>query len=158
MNPLGKPRRFILRAFLLWVFMASLAFGIFRWAARLNSDLLCYLGVGYLALSTLVALIALQRCWRYTTALFLTLLVMYAGVYAVLSADGRYEPALLGLNHLGLNHVKGYAWAPARFVHNHHWNTGMMKAFLPLWFLDVRLWHPHVRPGYSGPYPINVQT
>ena len=149
MNPLGNARRFSLRALLLWVLMVSLSFGMFRWAARLDSQLLDCLGVGCLGLSAVLALIALQRCWRYATVM---LLVIYAGVYVVLSANGRYEPAVLRLNH-----VKWYSWAPAGFVHDYDWNSGMLRVFLPLWYLDVRLWHLDVRPGYSGPYPINDQ-
>lgn len=150
MNTLGKTRRFSLRALLLWVLIVSVSLSMLRWGARLDSQFLCCLGVGCLGLSSILAFIALQRCWRYTTAVFVALLVIYVGVYVVLSANGRYEPALLGLDH-----VKLYSWAPAGFVDDYRWNSGMMRAFLPLWYLDIRLWHPHVGPGYSGPYPIN---
>jgi len=151
MSRLTKTRRFSLRSLLLWVLLLSLSFALFRWSARLDSQLLFYLGLGCLGASALVAWIALQRCWRYTTAVLVTLFGIYAGVYVVLSANGRYEPGVLGIDH-----VKWYSWAPVGFVHDYRWNYPMMRTFLPLYSLDVQVWHPDVRPGYSGPYRINI--
>ena len=151
MNPSRETGRFSVRALMLWLAMLALSLGMFRWAARLDSRVLWYLGLGCLGLAVVLALIALHRCWRYTTAVFVTLLAIYAGVYLAMSANGRYEPAVIGLDH-----VKWYSWAPAGFVHDYRWNPAMESVFLPLWSLDIWLWHPHVGPGYSGPYPINA--
>lgn len=145
-----RPRRFSLRALLAWVGMASLSFGMFHWAARLDSPFLWYLGVSCFGLSAILALVALQRCWRYMIAVFAILLVTYAGVYVTLSANGRYEPAAWGLNG-----VKWYAWAPAGFVRDFAWDSRMVIAFAPLYYLDQRFWHTE-RESESGRYPINL--
>jgi hypothetical protein len=150
MNVPQDKRRFSLRATLLWIAMVSLSFGMLRWAARLDSDFLCYLGLACLALPAVLALIALQRCWRYTIPVSVTLLVTYVGVYLILSANGCYEPGTRGIDG-----VKWYSWAPVGYVRGDRWNDSMMWTFAPLYFADARLWHPHVRPGYSGPHPIN---
>jgi hypothetical protein len=139
MNTMRHTRRFSLRAFLLWVLLLSLSFGMFRWGAESNSQFVFFLGLGFLGLASVLAWVALQRCWRYTTALLTLLVAMYTGIYFVLSANGRYEPAIIGIDH-----VKWYGWAPLGFVQEGRWNATMMRAFLPLWFLDVRLCHPDV--------------
>lgn len=146
-----KTRQFGLRAALLWVALVALSLGLLRWNARIGSPVLWYFAITCLGLSAVTGLIALQRCWKYTAVAFLTLLVIYAGVYVVLSAGGHYEPAVLGAGH-----VKSYGWAPVGFVHDHRWSPTMLVTFMPLYFLDRWLWHPYVRPGYSGPYPINA--
>ena len=149
MNPLARTRRFSLRALLLWVVMVSLSFGMFQWAARFDSRLLWYLGISCLGFSAMLALIALHRCWRYTTAVFAILLATYTAVYVGLSANGRYEPAAWGLAG-----VKWYAWAPAGFVRDYAWDGRMMIAFAPLYYLDQEFWHTE-RESESGRYPIN---
>jgi hypothetical protein len=130
--------------------MVSLSFGMFHWAARLDSQFVRYLGVSCLGLSAIIALVALQRCWRYTTAVLAILLVSYTGGYVALSANGRYEPAAWGLDG-----VKWYAWAPAGFVHDFKWDGRMVIAFAPLYYLDQEFWHTE-RESESGRYPINL--
>ena len=129
--------------------MVSLSFGMFQWAATFDSQLLWYLGISCLGLSAMLALIACQRCWRYTIAVFAILLATYTAVYVALSANGRYEPAAWGLDG-----VKWYAWAPAGFVRDYAWDVRMMIAFAPLYYLDQEFWHTE-RESESGRYPIN---
>lgn len=83
----------------------------------------------------------MQKSWasKASTVLAIAnsiLLCIYVGVYAGLSANGRYEPALLGLDH-----VKLYGWAPAGFYEANQWNGTRMRAFFPLYFLDRCYWH-----------------
>lgn len=139
MNTMTNTHRFSLRALLLWLLLVSLSFGTLRWGAEFNSEFVFYLGLGCLGLASVLAWVALQRCWRYTSAVLTLLVAIYTGIYFVLSANGRYEPAAIGIDH-----VKWYGWAPLGFVQNGRWNATMMTAFLPLWFLDARLWHPDV--------------
>jgi len=136
MNPPTRTHRFSLRALLLWVVLTSLAFGMFHWAAKSDSQLLWYLGISCLGFSVMLAVIGLQRCGRYTAAVVAVLLAAYAAVYVGLSAKGRYEPAVWGLGG-----VKWYAWAPAGFVRNYAWDDRMMMTFAPLYCLDQGFWH-----------------
>ena len=82
----------------------------------------------------------------------LTLLVLYVGTYVALSLGGRYEPA-----GIGLNGVKFYAWAPRGFVTDYVWNHPLMCLYLPLYGLDIHLWHSTLagwEAEYSK-YPVN---
>ena len=76
-------------------------------------------------------------------------LLFYVGSYLYLSSRGRYEPAVIALNG-----VKAYAWAPQGFVEDFQWNATLVRAYLPLYLLDRRLWH---KQGYadSDRYPTN---
>lgn len=69
--------------------------------------------------------------------------------YLVLSLQGRYEPSAIGLNG-----VKWYQWAPSGFVTDFRWNRSMSTGFLPLHFLDTKLWHT-ADSAYSKRYPVN---
>ncbi len=69
--------------------------------------------------------------------------------YLALSLQGRYEPSAIGLNG-----VKWYRWAPRGFVTDFRWNSSMGAAFLPLHFLDTKLWHTSGR-AHSERYPVN---
>lgn len=77
------------------------------------------------------------------------LLLCYIGSYVALSLSGRYEPSAIGLNG-----VKGYGWAPTGFVRNYKWNMWLQLFYLPLWAVDMRVWHS---PGkaYTERYPID---
>jgi hypothetical protein len=91
---------------------------------------------------------------RYRTVQSLCLAVcllvcIYIGVYALLSLNGRYEPAVVGLDH-----VKWYGWAPQGFVQESQWNRSLMWIFLPLYYLDTHFWHKGEHSD-SGKYPIN---
>lgn len=79
----------------------------------------------------------------------LVLVVLYVGSYLGLSAAGRYEPASIGLNG-----VKSYGWAPHGFVTNYQWNRTLEIVYLPLFCLDISIWHTAER-AQSGRYPIN---
>ncbi len=82
-----------------------------------------------------------------------SLLLLYAGSYLVLSLQGRYEPAAIGLSG-----VKFYAWEPRGFVTIEvypKWRQLPHYAFLPLYWLDTRLWHTFDR-AYDDGYPINT--
>ena len=72
----------------------------------------------------------------------------YAGSYLVLSLEGRYEPALIGL--MG---VKTYKWAPKGFVTDFKDNPTLTIFYFPLLLLDQRCWHTSDRT-HRG-YPIN---
>jgi hypothetical protein len=82
-------------------------------------------------------------------AIALALAFLYMWTYAVLSINGRYEPAAIGLRG-----VKWYAWAPCGFYDQDcGWNRSMMTFFVPLMFVDTRLWHTP-DDALSGKYPI----
>lgn len=76
----------------------------------------------------------LSRTWIRRT--LLVLLTAYVGSYLALSVQGRFEPALIGLNG-----VKRYMWAPCGFVTDFRWNRTLLAAYMPLYLLDTRLWH-----------------
>lgn len=83
-----------------------------------------------------------------TKSLICGLAIVYVLAYSVLSAFGRYEPDVVGLNG-----VKVYAWAPLGFYDRDRpwprsldqktsgWNSYMTITFLPLWQIDFRLIH-----------------
>jgi hypothetical protein len=73
------------------------------------------------------------------------LLALYISSYVALSVGGRFEPRAIGLNG-----VKGYAWAPRGFVKDYKWNWSLVLFYLPLTALDERVWHN----GYRQ-YPVN---
>ena len=79
----------------------------------------------------------------------LVLLALYVGSYLALSANGRYEPAAIGLNG-----VKSYGWAPYGFVKNYRWNSALIRTYLPLYAIDCNFWHTCDK-ACSGRYPIN---
>ncbi len=64
------------------------------------------------------------------------LLVTYVASYLCLSAKGRYEPMVFGLNH-----VKWYDWIPHGFMENGEFNRPVAIGYYPLWQLDRRFWH-----------------
>jgi hypothetical protein len=85
-----------------------------------------------------------------------SLLIVYVGIYAILSQLGAYEPAAIGLNG-----VKWYAWGP-RGCYDRSVKTRLgararrylMLTFAPLWWLDQECWHTE-RAQYQGTYPIH---
>jgi hypothetical protein len=150
MHTRGNTRQFSLRSFLLWVLLLSLSFTLFRVARDLDSGILLVCGIGCVCSAVVIALVALQRCWKHTILAFLSALCIYAGVYIGLSLNGRYEPACWGPSG-----VKWYEWAPAGFVRDYEWNERLMLTFAPLYYLDSRFWHRFVGQSYSGRYAIN---
>jgi len=86
---------------------------------------------------------------KWLVPVFCSLLCIYVGVYAILSLEGRYEPAAWGLDH-----VKWYAWAPRGFVQDFQWSRPLMLTFAPLYYLDTRFWHKE-EDSHSGKYPVN---
>ena len=76
-----------------------------------------------------------------------SLTLVYISTYLLLSANGRFEPGIIGLNG-----VKAYDWAPKGFVHDFKWNRKFCLFYEPLWVLDINLWHTNPREGH---YPIN---
>jgi hypothetical protein len=95
---------------------------------------------------------------------FCALGIAYVIAYAILSANGRYQPLAFGLNG-----VKGYAWAPWGFYDPDHpwensvaarknpgaktggWNTKMIYFFMPLWELDRFFIHDQRYPANLDP-------
>jgi len=86
---------------------------------------------------------------RTLFAMFLSLAILYAGLYLTLSLGGRYEPATIGLSG-----VKSYMWAPRSFYEDMTWQRTPEVLFLPLYFLDIKLWHTS-NAAYSGDYPLS---
>ncbi len=86
---------------------------------------------------------------RRLTCLLCVLFALYAGSYLWLSFRGRYEPAVVGSAG-----VKWYAWAPEGFVTDFLPNGKLKNFFLPLYFLDTRLWHTS-GDAWSGDYPVH---
>lgn len=87
------------------------------------------------------------------------LVVLYIGVYGVLSIFGRYEPYRWGIadkNGKMLSIPKGYEWAPYGFVSDLGWKVGMVYLFLPLWEIDRFTWHDADKYGTLN-YPIYEQ-
>ena len=73
----------------------------------------------------------------------------YVVSYLVLSLQGRYEPSAIGLNG-----VKWYRWAPRGFVTDFRWSSSFAAVFLPLHFLDTKMWHTSDRARFDR-YPVN---
>lgn len=88
----------------------------------------------------------LKRRWIRIT--LWTALAAYIGSYLVLSVQGRFEPAIIGLD------VKSYGWAPRGFVTDFRWNDTLIGAYIPLYLLDTRLWHTPEK-ARSDRYPVN---
>jgi hypothetical protein len=90
-----------------------------------------------------------RRTWRILGVMFASVLILYVATYLALSAQGRYEAVVWGLNH-----VKIRRWVPKGFESNGDWNVGMICAFFPLYYLDHACWHT---PGEakSGRFPVN---
>jgi hypothetical protein len=88
---------------------------------------------------------------RKVLNVFLVFLILsYPVSYIWRSLQGRYEPALIGLNG-----VKVYGWAPRGFVDDYKWRRGIRLVYAPLSFIDDRLWHRPLLPGETTSYPIN---
>ena len=79
-----------------------------------------------------------------------SVLVLHAGIYVVLSLNGRFEPATIGLSW-----VKWYDWAPAGFVTDYKPNKILFWIFLPEWCFDRRFWH-RGDDARSGKFPIHM--
>lgn len=77
------------------------------------------------------------------------MLVIYTATYLWLSLRGRYEPEVFGSNG-----VKSYLWAPEGFVTDSVRNKQLSYLFLPLFIMDIRLWHTFER-AHTSDYPIN---
>ena len=93
----------------------------------------------------------MSRFFRDLVVVSVCLLCLYVGTYALLSVNGRYEPAAWGVNG-----VKWYGWAPAGFVQDFEWSGPLLLAFAPLYALDKRLWHTDCDSDADcGSYPIN---
>lgn len=73
----------------------------------------------------------------------------YLASYLILSLQGRYEPA-----DIGLNGVKKYAWAPRGFVSEFNWDATRMQVYFPLYYCDCRFWHTS-DDAFDKGYPIN---
>ena len=86
------------------------------------------------------------KCWR----VFAALLVAYVTAYCVLTLNGAYAPSAFDLRH-----VIAYQWAPLGFytakrdVPIGRWNTAMLWSFLPLWYVDIHLFHKTSLDGKS---------
>jgi hypothetical protein len=143
-------RSFSLQGLLVWLVMVSLGWGLLTEGVKRHNDWLFWLGINSLLCAALVGLVALHRCTRYGTLGVLLLLLVYIGSYVYLSAYGRYEAAVWGLDR-----VKSYGWAPQGFVEEREWKAAPMICFRPLHWLDERFWHPTVGPTYTGNLPIN---
>jgi hypothetical protein len=86
-----------------------------------------------------------------------TLLMIYVGIYAVLTINGRYEPEAMGASG-----VKWYGWWPRGFMKYEDSRrlrlTGkrvwMMNLYLPLLWCDREYWH-RMGGESSGKYPVN---
>ncbi|MGM0487948.1 MAG: hypothetical protein ACQESR_14445 [Planctomycetota bacterium] len=89
-----------------------------------------------------------RRLRTWILAVLGFLLGVYFSVYVVLSLNGRYEPAVIGLNG-----VKCYAWAPRGFHANLTWRQEPLMFFAPLYGADTWLWHAEDE-AHSGRYPI----
>ena len=150
MQPPEKTRHFSLRSFFVWMLLLSLSFALIGRARDADSPFLVICGIGCLFCLAVAGLLTLQRCWKYTMLVVLSLPCIYAGVYVGLSMAGRYEPVLRGPSG-----VRRYDWAPAGFVRDYNWDRRMMLAFAPLYYVDSELWHHCVGGDYRGPYPIN---
>jgi hypothetical protein len=72
---------------------------------------------------------------RRITFLVVGLLVVAAYVfsYVLISARGRFEPSLIGLNG-----VKRYGWAPEGFVSEFKWSRPKLLFYYPLYLIDTR--------------------
>lgn len=78
---------------------------------------------------------------------------IYIFTYLSLSFQGNYAPAILGLGR-----VKSYGWSPKYFTYGpmqDQWREPLLYAFLPLYFVDTRLWHTSEK-ARKGKYPINT--
>jgi hypothetical protein len=78
---------------------------------------------------------------------------VYVSSYLFLSIQGSYVPAAWGLGS-----VKFYGWSPKYFTcgpMQTEWRKPILYTFLPLYIVDVRLWHTYDR-AIDGKYPINT--
>jgi len=86
---------------------------------------------------------------RRARVIFGSLLAAYLGSYVILSANGRYEPECIGIDH-----VKWYAWTPLGFMKDYKKRRYLYLAYLPAYIVDFRYWHT-CDDATSGRYPIN---
>ncbi|GEM_PF-3045861 len=88
---------------------------------------------------------------------FLIFVAVYVLIYAILSINGRYQPAAVNLRG-----IMWSSWAPAGFYDAEHpwpgsvearkspnqktggWRASMIYAFLPLWEIDVHFIHKKI--------------
>ena len=90
----------------------------------------------------------MTKRWGRVRTCFAVMLAAYVAVYLVLTANGRYCPGAVGL--------RGpitYEWAPLGFwaprtvqsvrgsAQYGRWNVFMFKLFLPLYYIDTRVFH-----------------
>jgi hypothetical protein len=90
----------------------------------------------------------MTKRWRRARTCFAALLAAYVVVYLVLTANGRYCPGAVGLQG-----PISYQWAPLGFRTDGpeqsgrgseqygRWNVFMFKLFLPLYYIDTRVFH-----------------
>jgi hypothetical protein len=81
--------------------------------------------------------------------ILLAIAVTYVGTYLCLTLKGRYETTSWGTSSLVY-----YAWMPAGFARPGKINVPLLRAFTPLYWLDVEYWHTMDRAD-SGRYPVN---
>ena len=77
---------------------------------------------------------------------FAMVLAVYIGSYLTLTLFGRREVASSGASG-----PKTYGWAPYGFYDSsaHRW-TYLMYPYLPLYALDIRVWHEDIGAGSKG--------
>ena len=84
------------------------------------------------------------------TKIALLILVIYSGLYVLLSVNGRFEAGAIGLQAFqakGRAWPKDYIWMPKYFVNDKGENNILFRLlYSPAFFLDAWLWH-------SGRYP-----
>jgi hypothetical protein len=85
----------------------------------------------------------------------------YLSSYVYLSNNGKYEPIMVDLRG-----VERLAWAPQGFfqeglirgrktIQQPKWRTSLSGAYLPLVFLDWKLWHLDIQLGDKTTYPVD---
>jgi hypothetical protein len=79
-------------------------------------------------------------------------LICYVGSYALLSAFGEYQPAVIGTNG-----VKWYAWCPAGLHSGYRQRWAINYFYAPLYVADKNYWH-RFGDEYSGKYPTRTPS
>jgi hypothetical protein len=93
--------------------------------------------------------------------IFGCIFVPYVGSYLYLSEHGRYEPVSVSMAG-----IQWYGWAPEGFaqggmlkrgkvIRRLKWDQHLMIAYLPLLFVDWKLWHQDIQPGEKTKYPVD---
>jgi hypothetical protein len=77
-----------------------------------------------------------MRLHKFKRIILGLIITIYLGSYLLLSLQGRFEPAAIGLNG-----VKSYAWAPKGFVNEFKWNNSFVIFYSPLYAIDQWYWH-----------------